>query len=310
MSKNKKILVLGSSGFLGKKVVDLLENKDYTIDFCDIKVEKNLKNFFNMEINEFLEYKNFNLKEYSYIIDVATVLPYKNDKKEVMMKNVESVKSLLKCKFDSDHQIIYVSSSGIYGNPDILPITINSEFKTLDFYGESKLEAESLIRNSNLNYSIIRPKAILGNGRSGIFKVFFNLINKKLPIPMPNNGNQVMQFVDVNDVARMVEYLIDKNIRGIFPAAAPNFMTMNEYLKNIENTFQIKTKKINISPKLFQFIGNLLVNLKLTNFTKWHFGGFAYSSYFDPKWKPDGFEYKYTSLDTFLNTAETYLKNE
>ena len=35
-----------------------------------------------------------------------------------------------------------------------------------------KLEAENLLVNSNLNYSIIRPKAILGNGRSGIFEVF------------------------------------------------------------------------------------------------------------------------------------------
>ena len=81
MSNKQKILVLGSSGFLGKKVVSLLKNKNYTIDFCDVQPEKNLNNFFNMEIQEFLEFKNFNLAEYSYIVDVATVLPYKNDKK-------------------------------------------------------------------------------------------------------------------------------------------------------------------------------------------------------------------------------------
>ena len=308
MSKKQKILVLGSSGFLGKKVVNLLDTNNYTIDFCDIKPEKNLNNFFNMEINEFLKFKNFNLEEYSYIVDVATVLPYKNDKKELMKKNVDSVKNLIGCNFNKNHQIIYVSSSGIYGNPDSLPISANTPFKTLDFYGESKLEAENLLINSNLNYSIIRPKAILGNGRSGIFEVFFNLINRRLPIPLPNGGNQIMQFVDVNDVARMIEYLIVNNIYGIFPAAAPNFMTMNKYLENIEDVFGVKVRKLNLNAKLFQSLGNLLVNLRLTNFTKWHFGGYSYSSYFDPSWIPDGFIYKFSSLDTFLETAETYLK--
>lgn len=308
MSNKQKILVLGSSGFLGKKVVNLLNTNKYTIDFCDIKPEENLNNFFNMEINEFLELKNFDLEEYSYIVDVATVLPYKNDKKELMKKNVDSVKNLISCNFNKDHQIIYVSSSGIYGNPEDLPISINTPFKVLDFYGESKLEAENLLIDSKLNYSIIRPKAILGNGRSGIFEVFFNLINRKLPIPLPNSGNQIMQFVDVNDVARMIEYLIVNNIYGIFPAAAPNFMTMNEYLENIEDVFDVKVRRLNLNAKLFQALGNLLVHLKLTNFTKWHFGGYSHSSYFDSNWKPDGFIYEFSSLDTFLKTAETYLK--
>ena len=308
MSNKQKILVLGSSGFLGKKVVSLLKNKNYTIDFCDVKPEKNLNNFFNMEIQEFLEFKNFNLEEYSYIVDVATVLPYKNDKKELMKKNVDSVKNLISCKFNKNHQIIYVSSSGIYGNPDDLPISADTPFKTLDFYGESKLEAENLLVNSNLNYSIIRPKAILGNGRSGIFEVFFNLIDRKLPIPLPNSGNQIMQFVDVIDVARMIEHLIVNNIYGIFPAAAPNFMSMNQYLENIEEVFNVKVRRLKLNAKFFQAIGNLLVYLRLTNFTKWHFGGYSHSSYFDPNWNPDGFVYKFSSLDTFLQTAETYLK--
>ena len=140
MSNKQKILVLGSSGFLGKKVVSLLKNKNYTIDFCDVKPEKNLNNFFNMEIQEFLEFKNFNLAEYSYIVDVATVLPYKNDKKELMKKNVDSVKNLISCKFNKNHQIIYVSSSGIYGNPDDLPISADTPFKTLDFMENQSLK--------------------------------------------------------------------------------------------------------------------------------------------------------------------------
>jgi hypothetical protein len=85
-------------------------------------------------------------------------------------------------------------------------------------------------------------------------------------------------------------------------------MSMNQYLENIEKVFDIRVRKLKLNAKIFQAIGNLLVYLKLTNFTKWHFGGYSYSSYFDPNWKPDGFKYKFSSLDTFLKTGETYLK--
>ena len=79
-------------------------------------------------------------------------------------------------------------------------------------------------------------------------------------------------------------------------------------LENIEDVFSVKVRKLNLNAKLFQGLGNLLVYLRLTNFTKWHFGGYSYSSYFDPNWIPDGFIYKFSSLDTFLETAKTYLK--
>jgi nucleoside-diphosphate-sugar epimerase len=304
---NKKVLILGSSGFLGSKVGELLVDRGFIIDFCDLEKKENFDNFYNMEISDFFKFKKFDLTEYDYIVDVATVLPFKNDNKKTMYKNIETVKNLVNCKFKINHHIIYVSSSGLYGKPDDLPIVTNTKFNTLDNYAESKLKAEKILITSKLNYSIIRPKAILGNGRAGIFEIFFNLIKKGMPLPIPNGGKQIMQFVDVYDVASMICFLIEKNLSGIYPAAAPNYLTLSQYLENIEKIYGIKVKKININPKLFEILGKFLVSLNLTNFTKWHFAGYSYSSYFDSDWKPYNFEYKYSSLDTFLDTAKTYL---
>ena len=58
-----------------------------------------------------------------------------------------------------------------------------------------------------------------------------------------------MQFVDVIDVARMIEHLIVNNIYGIFPAAAPNFMSMNQYLENIEEVFNVKVRRLKLNAK-------------------------------------------------------------
>ena len=291
----KKVLIFGSSGFLGKKVLKLVSEKEYNIDTVDLEpsnFSKNNISHHEMDVIEFINMKNYDLSEYDYIIDLATVLPFKNNKKRLMDKNIFSVQEVTKSQFDENVFFIYVSSSGTYGIPEENPIRPSTNQTPLDLYGNSKLEAEKLLLNNKNfnNLAIVRPKAILGESRGGVFEIFFKLIKKGIPVPVTNNANQIMQFVDVNDVARVVEHIMENKITGIWPAAAPNPMKLNEYLKNLEIKFDKKIRKINIHPKVFIFFGYMLVNLRLTNFTKWHFGGYTSDSYFDENWALKEFE--------------------
>ncbi len=308
----KKVLIFGSSGFLGKKVLKLVSEKEYNIDTVDLEPSNFLKNNIShheMDVIEFINMKNYDLSEYDYIIDLATVLPFKNNKKRLMDKNIFSVQEVTKSQFDENVFFIYVSSSGTYGIPEENPIRPSTNQTPLDLYGNSKLEAEKLLLNNKNfnNLAIVRPKAILGESRGGVFEIFFKLIKKGIPVPVTNNANQIMQFVDVNDVARVVEHIMENKITGIWPAAAPNPMKLNEYLKNLEIKFDKKIRKINIHPKVFIFFGYMLVNLRLTNFTKWHFGGYTSDSYFDENWALKEFEYEYDSYKTLLKMAETII---
>ena len=308
----KKVLIFGSSGFLGKKVLKLVSEKEYNIDTVDLEpsnFSKNNISHHEMDVIEFINMKNYDLSEYDYIIDLATVLPFKNNKKRLMDKNIFSVQEVIKSQFDENVFFIYVSSSGTYGIPEENPIRPSTNQTPLDLYGNSKLEAEKLLlNNKNINnLAIVRPKAILGESRGGVFEIFFKLIKKGIPVPVTNNANQIMQFVDVNDVARVVEHIMENKITGIWPAAAPNPMKLNEYLKNLEIKFDKKIRKINIHPKVFIFFGYMLVNLRLTNFTKWHFGGYTSDSYFDENWALKEFEYEYDSYKTLLKMAETII---
>ncbi len=307
-----KVLIFGSSGFLGKKVLKLVSEKEYNIDTVDLEpsnFSKNNISHHEMDVTEFINMKNYDLSEYDYIIDLATVLPFKNNKKRLMDKNIFSVQEVTKSQFDENVFFIYVSSSGTYGIPEENPIRPSTNQTPLDLYGNSKLEAEKLLLNNKNfnNLAIVRPKAILGESRGGVFEIFFKLIKKGIPVPVTNNGNQIMQFVDVTDVARVVEHIMENKITGIWPAAAPNPMKLNEYLKNLEIKFDKKIKKINIHPKVFIFFGYMLVNLRLTNFTKWHFGGYTSDSYFDENWALKEFEYDYDSYKTLLKMAETII---
>jgi len=308
----EKVLLLGSSGFLGTEVLKFISEKEYNIDAVDLNTSNILKNniqHHKMDITTFINMKNHNLSEYNFIIDTATVLPFKNNKKKLMDRNIFSVQEIIKSKFDENVFFIYVSSSGTYGIPEETPIRPSTKQAPLDLYGDSKLEAEKLLlNNKNLNnLSIVRPKAILGGSRGGVFEIFFKLIKKGIPVPVTNNGNQIMQFVDVIDVARFIEHIMENKITGIWPAAAPNPMKLNEYLKNLEIKFDKKIKKINIHPKVFIFFGYMLINLRLTNFTKWHFGGYTSDSYFDDDWILNDFKYEHDSYETLLRTAKFWI---
>ena len=308
-----KILLFGSSGFLGSETSKLLSNRSYVIDAVDKSkpdyVLKNV-NFIEKSIEAFLLSNNYNLEQYELIIDAATILPFKNNSKNKMDSNIFSAKEIVKCKFNKNVNFIYVSSSGTYGKPSYVPIDNESPQIPLDLYGNSKLKAEKILLSCNKikTLSIIRPKAILGTTRGGIFEIFFNLINKNIPLPLPNNGEQIMQFVDVTDVARLILYLAENKLGGIWPAAAPNPISLKEYLNILELKIGKNIKKMNLNPTIFVYFGYLLVNLKLINFTKWHFGGYSYDSYFEENWKPEHFEYKYSSAETFLRTAKYYLE--
>ena len=117
----KKVLIFGSSGFLGKKVLKLVSEKEYNIDTVDLEpsnFSKNNISHHEMDVIEFINMKNYDLSEYDYIIDLATVLPFKNNKKRLMDKNIFSVQEVTKSQFDENVFFIYVSSSGTYGIPE------------------------------------------------------------------------------------------------------------------------------------------------------------------------------------------------
>ena len=234
----------------------LVSEKEYNIDTVDLEpsnFSKNNISHHEMDVIEFINMKNYDLSEYDYIIDLATVLPFKNNKKRLMDKNIFSVQEVTKSQFDENVFFIYVSSSGTYGIPEENPIRPSTNQTPLDLYGNSKLEAEKLLLNNKNfnNLAIVRPKAILGESRGGVFEIFFKLIKKGIPVPVTNNANQIMQFVDVNDVARVVEHIMENKITGIWPAAAPNPMKLNEYLKNLEIKFDKKDKKNKYPSKSF-----------------------------------------------------------
>ena len=151
------------------------------------------------------------------IIHTASILPFKSNKDELIETNVKTTLNLVKHISNLQNTFfIYISSSGVYGQPFEVPVTTTTGFNPLDLYAETKITSENNIKNylEKESFAIIRPRTILGNNRKGIFEIFFKLIKFNIPIPLPNNGIQKIQFVEVEDLARLIIHIGDNQYFG------------------------------------------------------------------------------------------------
>lgn len=100
-------------------------------------------------------------------------------------------------------KLVFVSSPSIYaGAKDQLDVKENEAPKdnNLNFYIKSKIMAENIIKNSKLNYMIIRPRGLFGIGDTSIIPRLLDL-NKKMGIPLFADGKQKVDVTCVENVA-------------------------------------------------------------------------------------------------------------
>jgi len=305
----KTVLVTGSSGFLGSQVVKLAMQSGFRVIGIDRvkpkEVDSEYFEFWQLDVNNLpIQISH----EIEFIVHTASSLPYGNSKNDFEANNIEAAKLISRIAKENDAFLVEIGSSSVYGRPEELPVTPLTPLRPLDAYAESKAKAEEIIQKTlpESNFCIIRPRTILGTGRAGIFSIFFSLISGNLPVPLPNSGRQIIQFVHVEDLAALSIYLGRNKINGIWPAASPAPKPLRDYLKQVSLEFHIPIRYIPIQPIIFKVLGGLAYKLKITKFTPWHFGAFPYGNFVDDNWKPEGFEYMHTSSSAF---EETYLSN-
>ncbi|KAE8796646.1 chloroplast stem-loop binding protein of 41 kDa b, chloroplastic [Hordeum vulgare] len=98
-------------------------------------------------------------------------------------------------------RFIYCSSTGVYLKSDLLP---HFEIDAVDPKSrhKGKLETQSLLETSSVNWTSIRPVYIYGPlNYNPVEEWFFHWLKAGRPIPVPNAGNQITQLGHVKDLA-------------------------------------------------------------------------------------------------------------
>jgi nucleoside-diphosphate-sugar epimerase len=235
-----KILVTGSSGFIGKKVVRKL-------DKFEIMTDSNDSEHIDLQNREQI----MKLDSADVVIHLGGKTPQSELKwSEYFDNNVIGTLNILEyCIQKKVKKIIYVSSY-VYGNPKYCPVDENHPINPHNAYTESKYLGERLCEfycnRSDLNLIILRPFNIFGESMKEGFLIT-NLINsvktgKKVTII---NKNSKRDFLHVDDFVDLIIKLIDRNFKfEVFNVGAGESHSFEEIIEKIEKT---TSQKINVN---------------------------------------------------------------
>ncbi|HUT79573.1 MAG TPA: NAD(P)-dependent oxidoreductase [Candidatus Bathyarchaeia archaeon] len=163
-----KILITGSFGQVGSKILENLPDNGDTIRCFDLK-NRRTKKLARKYSDKFDiiwgDVRNKNdvskaLEDIDIIIHLAYILPPITTKNLKLAKevNIEGTKNILEIAKSQKKQpkILFTSSVIIYGDTrdKQQPITVDEELNPTDYYAQHKVECMKLIKESNLDYSI------------------------------------------------------------------------------------------------------------------------------------------------------------
>ena len=265
-----KILITGSSGFIGyhlaKKLMNKVKilgidnhNKYYSeiIKLRRLKILKKNKNFSFKRVDLTnkkeleLTIKNFKPQVVFHLAGQPGVLYSFKNPKSYHTNNTEATKTLCEiCLKYNVEKFIFGSSSSVYGKQKKFPIKETSKLNPQNPYAISKLNSEKILKKifkKKKNYIIFRFFTVYGpHGRPDMFiHKFLNAIKNKKPVKLHNSGLNYRDFTYIDDVVKILIKSINKKLKyRLYNICRSSPILTNELVEIIKSKF--KKKKIRL----------------------------------------------------------------
>lgn len=206
----KKILITGKGSYIGESVEQwLLKDRDqYEVDTLDM-------------LNNSWRDKEFS--EYDVIFHVAGIAhadvgAITEEQKELYYKvNTElTLEVAEKAKRSNVKQFIFMSSMIVYSGCKERIITFSTEPKPLNFYGDSKLQADKKLQEmvtDGFKVVVLRPPMIYGKGSKGNYPQLAKLASRLPVFPIVKNQRSMLH---IDNLCQFVKLMIDNEETGVF----------------------------------------------------------------------------------------------
>ncbi|MEE9349959.1 MAG: SDR family oxidoreductase [Flavobacteriaceae bacterium] len=249
----EKIVITGSNGLLGQKLVQLFVANNY--DVIAMSKGKNRNSF-----TDGYEYINFNITNYDrlavlfhrlkphFIINSAALTNVdacelrKRECDEINLRAVEQLTEI--CKKENIHLIqistdfVFDGKKGMYKETD-KPNPIN-------YYGLSKYKAEKAIRRANIEYTILRTILVYGimdaPKKSNIVLWVKESLEANKEIKIVTDQYRMPTLTD--DLAQACLSSVQKKAQGIYHISSNKLQSVYEIAQTIANTFSLNSNLI------------------------------------------------------------------
>jgi UDP-glucose 4-epimerase len=165
--KDKSVLVTGSSGFIGRHLVDRLRAEGARVFRFDITEGK--------DITQWKDWKDIAKADIVFHLAAVTFVPaaQANPRATYHINLIGTINALEYCRLHGA-KIIFAGSY-VYGNPAYLPIDEKHPINPTNPYARSKVAGELLCRAYSEDFAVrcvvLRPFNIFGPGQRGEFLI-------------------------------------------------------------------------------------------------------------------------------------------
>jgi dTDP-4-dehydrorhamnose reductase len=230
-----KVLVTGANGLLGQELINLLLEKDFEVIATSkgssrlrIKAIRNLS-YKDLDIIDGLA-SNKILAECKpdVIIHAAAMTQVDQcelNKIDCYNINVTATRFLIEAAKEINAKFIYISTDFIFDGLSG-PYKEDDEPKPLNYYGSTKLSAETEVMESGLEWTIVRTVLVIGNAeatRSNIISWVKEKLERGEKIKVVDDQFRTPTYTE--DLAKGIILVVEKNARGIFHISGKDLLT-------------------------------------------------------------------------------------
>ncbi len=252
---SRTVVITGATGFIGHYLVEEGIRRGYHV-IAWTRNKNSAKSLLDLgaEVVQINLLDGDSLKEWmaknqvDYFIHNAGVTKLSVYQKEDYFNgNVVTTRHVLEALRDTScRKFAYTSSleaSGPGDSDSLAPKQVNNGSQPITDYGQSKYQAEEIIRRQSIPYLIFQPTAVYGPLDKG-FAAYFDLLKAHVE-PYFISKKQLLSFIYVKDLARLYfDGLASPHCNKTYFAADGDTYTVAEFNQKIKALLHTKTVKI------------------------------------------------------------------
>lgn len=249
----KRILITGSNGLLGQKLVELFSHLN---TFNLLLTSRQEKSVFE---HESLLYKQVDITkrqeikrtieefEPDIIINTAAITNVdlcETDRESAWKINVSGVENIVQTAKLTGAKLVHLSTDYVFDGKSG-PYTEVDRPNPMSYYGRTKLASENIVTASGIPYAIVRTMVLYGTGYGvkanfALWLIKELLEERHVRVVDDQVGNPTL----ADDLAFAILKIIELERTGIFHVSGPDLVSRHEFALTLARVFHCNKKLI------------------------------------------------------------------